>query len=273
MNDLLNLFPMPIFMIYAILAGLGVTLMTGPLGSFMIWRRMSYFGDTLAHASLMGVALSLFFRIHTGLAVALVCVLLALALVSLQRQKFLAEDTLLGILAHSTLALGLVTISFIKEVRIDLMSFLFGDLLAVTQQDLAWIFSTATLVVALLIWLWKPLLAITVQEALAQVEGYNVIALRLTLMLMLAMVIAIAMKIVGILLITSLMIIPAAAARRITHHPKTMAITATLIGFASVLIGLTASLWWDTPAGPSVVLSAACCFTLSLCIPRNSQYA
>lgn len=265
-----TLLPIPTFMLYAALAGFGVTLMAGPLGSFVIWRRMSYFGDTLAHASLMGVALSFFLHIHTGLAVAVVCVLLALGLVSLQKQHFLADDTLLGILAHSTLAAGLVTLSFIREVRVDLMSFLFGDLLAVTPNDLIWIFATAALVLGLLIKLWRPLLAITVQEALAQVEGYPVSWLRLALMLMLAAVIAIAMKVVGILLITSLLIIPAATARRFARNPATMAIFASLLGAASVLIGLVASYFWDTPAGPSVVLAAASLFVMTLAIPRPS---
>jgi zinc transport system permease protein len=269
MNAFVDAFPYPTFMLYALLAGLGVTMMTGPLGSFVIWRRMSYFGDTLAHASLMGVALSLFLEIHTGIAVALVCVLLALGLVSLQRQRFLAEDTLLGILAHSTLAAGLVTISFIRDVRIDLMSFLFGDLLAVTPEDLKWIFATAILVLSLLYWLWKPLLAVTVHEALAQVEGYPVGWLRLALMLMLASVIAIAMKIVGILLITSLMIIPAATARRFARHPATMAILASLLGFIAVVIGLKLSYQWDTPAGPSVVLSSAALFAISLAFSKR----
>ena len=255
---------MPDFLLYALLSGLGVALVAGPLGSFAVWRRMAYFGDTLAHSALLGVTFGFLLNINLNLAVAVGCLLLALILVALQQNRFLATDTLLGILSHSTLALGLVTVSLFSESRIDLLSYLFGDILSANLTDVVTVWIVSVLVLAALIGLWRALLAITVHEELAQVEGVPVTAVRTALMLLMALVIAIAMKIVGVLLITALLIIPAAASRRLTHTPEAMAILASLLGCLSVCGGLAASFFWDTPAGPSIVLSATAFFILTL---------
>ena len=260
---------MPDFLFNALLAGLALALVAGPLGSFVVWRRMAYFGDTLSHGALLGVALGLILGVSPALAVTLGCVLLATLLLGLQQRQPLASDTLLGILAHSTLSLGLVAISFM-EVRIDLLAYLFGDLLAVGSTDLAWILGGSALVLLLLIPLWRPLLAITVHEELARVEGLPVAAIRLALMLLIAVVIAVAMKIVGVLLITSLLIIPAAAAQRHARTPEQMAVGASALGLLAVCAGLALSWYQDTPAGPSIVISAAGLFLLSFSLPRRA---
>ena len=258
------------FLLNALLAGLALALVAGPLGSFVVWRRMAYFGDTLSHAALLGVALGFLLDVSPTLAVTVGCVLLAVLLVTLQQRQPLAADTLLGILAHSTLSLGLVTLSFMKEVRVDLMAYLFGDLLAVSASDLLWIIAGSALVLALICFLWRPLLAITVHEELAKVEGLPVGAIRLALMLLIAIVIAVAMKIVGVLLITSLLIIPAAAAQRHARSPVQMAVGASLLGLVAVCAGLALSWFKDTPAGPSIVVSAAGLFLLSFVLPRRT---
>jgi zinc transport system permease protein len=255
---------MPDFLLLALLAGLAVALVAGPLGAFAVWRRMAYFGDTLAHSALLGITFGLLLDINLNLAVALGCLLLALILVALQHNRFLATDTLLGILSHSTLALGLVCVSFFSDSRIDLLAYLFGDILAVNLTDVISVWVISLLVLFSLIWLWRPLLAITVHEELARVEGVAVGAVRTALMLLMALVIAIAMKIVGVLLITALLIIPAAASRRLTHTPEHMAIVASLLGIIAVVAGLAASYFWDSPAGPAIVLSTTGLFTLTL---------
>ena len=260
---------MPDFLLNALLAGLALALVAGPLGSFVVWRRMAYFGDTLSHAALLGVALGFLLDLSPTLAVTAGCLLLAVLLVTLQQRQPLASDTLLGILAPTTLSLGLVVLSFMDEVRIDLMAYLFGDLLAVSQTDLLWIVAGSALVLGLICWLWRPLLAITVHEELARVEGLPVTAIRLALMLLIAIVIAVAMKVVGILLITSLLIIPAAAARRFARSPEGMAILASAFGCAAIGLGLWASLRWDTPAGPSVVVAATILFALGSAAPSH----
>lgn len=258
------------FMVYALIAGLALAVVAGPLGSFVVWRRMAYFGDTLSHAALLGVALGFALNISPALAVTVGCLLLALVLVALQQRQPLASDTLLGILAPSTLSLGLVALSFMRDVRIDLMAYLFGDLLAISPADLYWILGGSVLVLALLAWLWRPLLAITVHEELARVEGLPVAGLRLGLMLLIAIVIAVAMKIVGVLLITSLLIIPAAAAQRHARSPEQMALGASVLGVMAVCLGLALSWFKDTPAGPSIVVSAALFFLCSVAWPRRA---
>ena len=261
---------MPDFLLNALLAGLALALVAGPLGSFVVWRRMAYFGDTLAHAALLGVAVGLLLDVSPTLAVTVGCVLLAVLLVTLQQRQPLAADTLLGILAPSTLSLGLVVLSFNREVRIDLLGYLFGDLLAVGPSDLLWIVAGSALVLACLLALRRQLLAVTVHEELAQVEGLPVAGLRLALVLLIALVIAVAMKIVGVLLITSLLIIPAAAAQRHSRTPEQMAIGASLLGMLAVGGGLSLSWFEDTPAGPSIVVCAASLFLLSLALPRRT---
>ena len=258
------------FLLRALLGGLGVALATGPLGTFIVWRRMAYFGDTLAHSGLLGVVLGVVLGINPELGVVSTCLLVALVLVLLQRQRGLATDTLLGILAHTTLSLGMVTLAFMETLRIDLVSYLFGDILAVSRADLYWIWGGATLALAALALLWRPLLAATVHEELAQVEGVPVFAVRLAFMLLIAIVIAVAMKVIGILLITSLLIIPAATARRFTGSPEGMALLASAIGCLAVGAGLGASLYWDTPAGPSVVVAASTLFGLSALLPGRA---
>ncbi len=260
------------FLLHALLGGLGVALAAGPLGVFIVWRRMAYFGDTLAHSGLLGVVFGVILRMDPQLGVILTCLLVALALVLLQRQRGLATDTLLGILAHATLSLGLVALAFLETVRVDLVGYLFGDILAISITDLYRIWGGGLLALSVLALLWRPLLAITVHEELAQVEGVAVFPIRLAFMLLIAIVIATAMKVVGILLITSLLIIPAAAARRFAHSPEGMAALASLFGSTAVGLGLWASLRWDTPAGPSVVVAATALFTLGFAVPGRSRH-
>ncbi|RYY01261.1 MAG: zinc ABC transporter permease subunit ZnuB [Gammaproteobacteria bacterium] len=255
---------MPDFLLYALLAGIAVALVAGPLGSFAVWRRMAYFGDTLAHSALLGITFGLLLGINLNLAVAVGCLLLALILVAMQNNRFLATDTLLGILSHSTLALGLVCVSLFSNTRIDLLAYLFGDILSVNKLDLITMWLISLVVIGALVWLWRPLLAITVHEELAQVEGIPVNKVRTALMLLMALVIAIAMKVVGVLLITALLIIPAAASRRLTHTPEAMAVVASILGATAVSLGLGASYLWDSPAGPSIVLAATILFILTL---------
>ncbi len=251
-------------MLQAILAGLGVALVAGPLGAFVVWRRMAYFGDTLAHSALLGVALSLWLQINPGLAVTLVCLLIAVGLLALQDQLALAADTLLGILSHSSLALGLIALYLIPGARINLEGILFGDLLAVTPRDTAMIWAVALGVLLLTAWLWRPLLSVTVHEDLARVEGTRVGLVKTVLMLSLALVIAIAMKVVGVLLITALLVIPAATARRFATTPASMAVLGAALGALAVAGGLAGAWFADTPAGPSIVLCAGLLFLLAL---------
>jgi zinc transport system permease protein len=246
----------------ALLAGLGVALATGPLGSFVVWRRMAYFGDATAHAAILGVALALAFQLP--LTVGVLGVSLAMAMtVSTLAAKGWAMDTTLGVLAHSALAFGLVAISFVPGVRTDLSAYLFGDILVVSRADLALIWGGAAVVVGLLAWRWQALLTATLSEELAHAAGLNPNRERLVLTVALAVVVAVALKVVGALLIAALLIIPAAAARALARTPEAMAVMAVAIGGLAAFGGLQLSLWQDTDAGPSIVATAAVIFALA----------
>lgn len=254
------------FFVRALVGGVGVALVAGPLGCFVVWRRMAYFGDSVAHGALLGVALGIALGIDLNAGIVIACVAFALLFLLLERQRRLAADTLLGILAHGALALGLVALGFVELGRVDLMGYLFGDILAVNRTDLVWIYGGGGAVLAATALLWRPLLAITVNEELARVEGVRIGAVRFAFTLLIALTIAIAMKVVGLILIVSLLIVPAAAARRLARSPEQMALLASAAGAASVVGGLHGSLAWDTPSGPSIVVAALALFVLNLCV-------
>lgn len=251
------------FFVRALVAGIGVALIAGPLGCFIVWRRLAYFGDTLSHAALLGVALAFLFEVNITLAVFGVSACVSLALLSLQRHASLSSDALLGLLAHSALALGLVVLAFMTWIRIDLMGFLFGDILAVSTADIITIWLGGVVVLGVLIAIWRPLFAATVSLELAEAEGMNPERANIVFMLLMAAVIAISMKIVGVLLITAMLIIPAATSRRFSSSPEQMAMLAAGAGVLAVVGGLFGSLEWDTPAGPSIVVAATTLFFIS----------
>jgi len=255
------------FLIRAALAGVGVALAAGPLGSFVVWRRMAYFGDATAHAAILGVALALATDLPIGVGTLIVALAMA-AIVSTLAARGWAMDTTLGVLAHSALALGLVAVSLIPAVRVDLSAYLFGDILAVTRRDLGFIWGGAGLVLVLLIWRWSALLTTTLSEDLAFASGLNPSRERLILTLALALTVAVALKVVGALLIAALLIIPAAAARSLARSPESMAALATAIGAGATLGGLALSLNLDTPAGPSIVAVAAAIFAILALVGR-----
>ncbi len=252
------------FFVRALLAGVGTAAVTGPLGCFIVWRRMAFFGSTMAHSALLGVALGFLVDIEPILGVIAVSVTIAILLVLLQEKEWMTSDALLGIMAHAALALGLVVISQMAWLRLDLFGYLFGDILAVTAADVLWIYGAGAFVLALLAVIWRPLLAVSVQEDLAAAEGVPTFAVRLAFMLLIAVVISLAMKVVGILLIVSLLVIPAATARAFARSPEGMALIAAVVGAVAVVLGLFGSLEFDTPAGPSIVVAGALLFALGL---------
>ena len=255
------------FLTRAALAGLGLSLATGPLGSFVVWRRMAYFGDATSHAAILGVALALATELPVGLGTLGVALVMAITVATLAAKGW-ALDTTLGVLAHSALAFGLVAASFVPSVRSDLSAWLFGDILAVSRSDLAFVWAGSLLVAGLLAWRWQALLTATLNEDLAHASGLNPDRERLVLVLALAIVVAVAIKVVGALLIIALMHIPASAARPLARNPEGMAILASLIGVVSVALGLWGSFAYDTPTGPSIVCAAALFFALSALIGR-----
>lgn len=248
------------FITRAALAGVGAAILAAPLGCFVVWRRMAYFGETVAYSGLLGVALGFLLGIDLTVGVIATAVIMALLLAGLERQRALPHDTLLGILAHVSLAAGLIAANLVGGARLDLMGYLFGDILAVSKADVAWIWCGAAVVLTALLWLWRPFLAITVHKELAAAEGVPVRRIEIAFILLIAVTVALAMKVIGILLITSLMIFPTAAARPFARTPEQMAVFAAAIAAAAIAAGLSLSLALDTPAGPSIVLCLGALF-------------
>lgn len=249
------------FMLRATIAGLGIALIAAPLGCFVVWRRMAYFGEATAHAALLGIALSLALELPIFAGTLVAALLMAWIVIQLSGRE-LASDTLLGVTAHAGLALGLVVASFLTGVRIDLMAYLFGDILAVTLSDLYIIWFGVIIGLALIYWRWSPMLISTLNEELAYSNDINPKREKLFLTLALAVTVAVSIKVVGLLLISALLIIPAAAARNISQTPETMVITTAIIGVISAISGLQFSYFFNSPPGPSIVCVSLVCFLI-----------
>ena len=252
------------FFLRALAAGVGLAIVAAPLGCIIVWRRMAYVGETLAQSSLLGVALGLALGIDLTLAVVMAAVTAAVVLIAFGRQKLLALDSVLGLMHHAALALGVVAIAVLKGPSIDLMSYLFGDVFAVTTIDLLWVYVGGAVVLALTLQLWKPLVRLSLHEDLATAEGINPAIPRALFDVLLAITIAVAMKIVGILLVMAFLIVPAVAARPLASTPERMAILAAVIAVVSVFAGLALSLYTDAPGGPSIVLAMCASAVISL---------
>ena len=252
------------FIIRAFAAGIGLALITGPLGCFIIWRRLSYFGDTIAHSALLGVVIAYAMNFNLIIAVFAVSCFIALSLLFLQKRTNLPDDALLGLLAHSVLAIGLVLLGILSFIRIDLMGLLFGDILSVNITDVLFVWIGGSIVLMVLILIWRPLFAATVNLELAKAEGLNADLANAIFTILIASVIAISIKIVGILLITGLLIIPAAASRNLSSTPIQMAIISSVIGLVSVVLGLQTSMIWNSPTGPTILTIALGVFILTL---------
>ncbi len=252
------------FIVRAFAAGIGLALITGPLGCFIVWRRLSYFGDTIAHSALLGVTIAYAMNFNLIIAVFVVSCLLAISLLFLQSRTSLPDDALLGLLAHSVLAIGLVLLGILSFIRIDLMGLLFGDILSVNFTDLLFVWIGGGVVLTILILIWRPLFAGTVNLELAKAEGLNPDLATTIFTLLIASVIAISIKIVGILLITGLLIIPAAASRNLSSTPIQMAIISSIIGVCSVVIGLQTSMIWNTSTGPTILVITLGVFIITL---------
>lgn len=254
------------FFVRALIAGIGVAIVAGPLGCFIMWQRLAYFGDTMAHTSLLGIAIAIILEVHIFAGVFGICIVAAFLLGRVTDRSQLPADSLLGILSHSTLALGLILVSLMYWVRVDLLQYLFGNILSVNWIDIASIYLAGVVVITLVVWRWRQLVCTTVNEEIAAAENLQPVYTRYLLMVLLAAVVAFAMKIVGIILTMSMLIIPAASARYFSKSPEQMAVYSVLAGIIAVIVGLVLSLNVDLPSGPSIVLVASVIFVSSLTI-------
>jgi len=244
------------FLIRAAIAAVGVAIAAAPLGCFVVWRRMAYVGDATAYAAILGVALALALSVLVIWGILLIAIGMAFT-VSALGERGATTDSLLGVLAYSALAAGLVAASLLSPGKLDLMAYLFGDILVVSKADLALILGGACAVSFLLIRRWRALVTTIVSLDLAYAAGYSPRKAQLVLTLALALVVAIAIKVVG-----AMLIIPVAAVRPWARGPEAMVLLATSAAVVAALGGLQASLWFETPTGPSIVYTAALMFAL-----------
>jgi zinc transport system permease protein len=252
------------FLMRALLAGIGLAVIAAPLGCFVVWRRMAYYGETVAQAGLIGIAAGLALSLNLTASVLVVTLAVSALLVLLSRQQIVPFDSLLGLLAHAALAVGVIAASLVRGPQLDLMAFLFGDIFAITSTDLRWIYIGGAVALVALVFVWRPLLALSVHEDLAAAEGVPTDRIKLMFVLVLALVVAIAIKIVGVLLTIAFLIMPAAAARPLSETPEQMALFAAIFGALSVALGLFVSVTFDTPGGPSIVLMLALFFAAAI---------
>ena len=255
------------FIIRAALAGLGIAAIAGVMGCFIVWRRMAYFGDSLAHSAMLGIALGIGLGLGASIGVILICGVFALLLLILERQGTLASDTLLGILAHGSLSLGIVLVSLL-DLRVDLHGLLFGDILTVTASDIGFIFGVGLLVLVLIGSCWDKLILVSLSPAFARAEGIRTGLMQLIFLAGLTLVVAVSVRLVGVLLVTSLLIIPAATSRLFATSPERMALGASLVGMGGVLAGLVGSFYWDIPTGPAMVVFLSFGFGLAVLARR-----
>jgi zinc transport system permease protein len=241
------------FLINAIIGGISIAAIAGLLGSFVLWKNMSYFGDALSHSSLLGVTIGILLNINLTIAVIAISAIFAL-IFSINKVKY-SSDSILGILSYSALSLAVIIASYSK-ISIDLMSYLFGDILAINAEDIYYLILCAIFISSWFYYNWSKLILLCVSSELLNSEGGNVQALKLGFSLILALFIAISFKIVGIFLITAMLIIPASSALVISRSPFQMVINSIIIGCFSIIIGMGLAISLDFPTGPAIIISS-----------------
>ncbi len=247
-------------------AGLGAGLLAaacGPIGCFILWRRMAYVGESVAHMGLLGAALGLLIGVNalvgtTALAIAAALIMARAA------DRTIPAGTFVGIIGHMGLALGFIVLSLMETVRTDLLGYLFGDVLALSNSDLIAITAVGIAVLGATALIWKPLLRSAAGGPIAAAEGRASSLAQTGFLILTAVLVAFGLKVVGALLIVALLIIPPAAARPLAKTPEAMALWAAILGAVSAPLGLAASLTFDAPAGPCIVLAAGGLFALSM---------
>ena len=258
------------FMIRALISGIALSFVSGPVGCFILWKKMAYFGDTLAHSALLGVALALLLNIDAVFGVFIIAIFISILLISLRRLMIFSSDSVLGILSHSALALGLIAVSLSADNNVHLNSLLFGDLLAVTWNDVWVSLGVASVILVILFLQWHSLLAHTLSMEIAQAERIGFVGSEMLFMVLCSGLVAIAMKITGVLLISALLILPAAIARIFSRTPETMAVLAVIFGIGCIISGLFLSLQFDLPSGPSIIATAVFYFVVGLAVSKLS---
>jgi zinc transport system permease protein len=247
------------FLINALIGGFGIAALAGLLGSFVLWKNMSYFGDALSHSALLGITIGILLNFNLTFSVIVIAAAFAFAFT--HNSSRYSSDTTLGVLSYSALSLAILLTSYSK-IKIDLIGYLFGDILAIDITDIYYLVLCAVVASSWIYYNWDRLILLALSEELLKADGVNTKRLKLGFSLILALFIAISFKIVGILLITAMLIIPSATSLIISRSPLQMVVFSIIIGCVSVVMGITAAIQFDFPTGPSIILSSLMCFLI-----------
>ncbi len=263
------------FLIRSLLAGILMVLVAAPMGCLMVWQRLAFLADTLGHAAVLGVALGLVMSINPMMSVLLI-ILLVMVIMQLSQRRLhvsagVLSESVLAILSYTGLSAGILILGVSGRSNVSLEAILFGDLLATSMQDLMFIGITVLILLGLLWKHWHSFVAVTVSPEIAQAEGISVQKTQLLLYLMIALLVAVMMKIMGVLLIGAMLVIPVNAARVFSRGPEQMVLISLGFGLISLFSGMFFSWQFDLQTGPAVVVVATLWLLLALLVQKRNK--
>lgn len=236
-----------------------------PLGSIIAWRRLIYFGEALAHSAWLGIALALYFHLPIYLGIWAITALLILLLYLIKRSSHADGNNILGTLSHFMLALGVIALSKMENIRTDLFSYLFGDILNTNSADLALISIVCLFTLAIMYSLWQPLILLTINEDIARTEKPHIHRYEGIFLLLLGLFAGIMIQLLGLLLVMAFLIIPIQTTNRFAHTPEQCILWAAMISAITATLGIIIAYLWDFPVAPSIVSISGICYFLALC--------
>ncbi|MBI4849592.1 MAG: metal ABC transporter permease [Nitrospirae bacterium] len=248
----------------AFVASLIVGVLCPFVGNFVVLRRMSFFSDAISHSAFAGIAVGALLGIDLSVSSVVVAILISMLIAVLSEKTSLSHDTVIGIAFSGSIASGMLVMGMLKGYRADIFTYLFGDILAITNTDLLLLFVIGVLCISALLFFSKPFLQITFNRDLAQVEGINVRLFEYLLFFIIAIVVTVSLKIIGIILVTSLLVVPAAAAKNLALSMRRLFALSCIFGLVSGITGLMLSVYLNTPSGPTIVLVSVGIFFLTM---------
>jgi zinc transport system permease protein len=256
------------FLLRAVLAGLIMVVIAAPMGCLMVWQRLAFLSDTLGHAAVLGVGLGLMLQLEPIFGVLAVALVIVFSLSRVSSFNSALSETTLAIISHTGLAGGIILVGLLPGPAVNLEAILFGDLLATTSADLLNLLLTTVLLLVLLLRHWRAFVAVSVSREIAQAEGIEVRRIQFLMYIMIALLVAVMMKVMGVLLIAAMLVIPTTSARLFSRSPEQMVYISGLYGLFALGGGITSSFHFDWQTGPAIVVSATVLLLLTLAVTR-----
>ncbi|MBS0018378.1 MAG: metal ABC transporter permease [Arthrospira sp. SH-MAG29] len=267
LTRIIELFQLP-FMQRALMGGILTGLMGGMLGSFTILRQLSFFSDALGHSALLGISISLLLRLDPSWVILPFAVLFALGVTYFMERTQLWTDALLNIIYSSSLAIGIIILSFRDNYRGGINNILFGDILGIRESDLILSGLLLLICIAFITLTLRSQMLLTLNEPLAIARGVAVTPHRTFFIVLLSLLVGISIKAIGVLLISAFVVIPACAARLLTRNFISYIIVSSALGGFSAVLGMILSALLNLPSGPSIVTMQLAIFILAILIPN-----